>query len=256
MTAAAEAAASGWATVRASIDRGRLDEALADDAVRRWAEQFGADVAGIDDAQRSAFLAAMGERAFDVVVAAWAVDMAARVDAAVVALTGAARSWPDAAPTSLWPAIDAFLPVVARLDALDPVTTELVRLRGAQANACRLCCSRRSVDAVAAGADASTFDAVDRYESSDLPEHQKVALRLVDAMLWTPAAWPNGLAEQVHEHLGPDAAIELVLDVARNGANRIAVALGADAATVTDGVEWFATDADGELTYGLPDPTS
>ena len=48
--------------------------------------------------------------------------------------------------------------------------------------------------------------------------------------------------------------IELVLDVARNGANRIAVALGADAPTVTDGVEWFATLPDGDLAYGLPEP--
>ena len=47
---------------------------------------------------------------------------------------------------------------------------------------------------------------------------------------------------------------EELLDVVRNGANRIAVALGADAATVTEGVEWFVTDASGDLVVGVPAP--
>lgn len=249
-------AAAAWADVVASVDRSTFDAALVDPAVGRWVAQFQADLGGISEEQRAALLVATGDRAFEVVASAWVVDMATRVDAAIVALTGAAPSWPAGTPGTLWPAIEAFLPVVARLDALDPVTTELVRLRGARANGCRLCCSRRSVDAVAAGADHATFDAVDRYEASELPESQKIALRLVDAMLWTPTAWPVGLAEQVHEHVEPAASIELVLDVARNGANRIAVALGADAPEVTEGVQWFTTDATGELTYGLPEPGS
>ena len=49
-------------------------------------------------------------------------------------------------------------------------------------------------------------------------------------------------------------AVELVFDVVRNAANRIAVALGADEAHVADGVEYFAVEADGALTYGLPVP--
>jgi hypothetical protein len=42
--------------------------------------------------------------------------------------------------------------------------------------------------------------------------------------------------------------------VARNAANKIAVALGADAAAVTDGVELFTTDTDGNLTVYEGDP--
>lgn len=252
MALAPEAAAS-WAQVRASVPAD--DPRLGDPAVHEWAEQFRADIGGITAEQRAAFLAVVGERAFDVVTAVWATDMGLRVDAALTELGGgSAPIWPAAEPTALWPAIDGFLPVVARLVALDPVTTELVRLRGARANACRLCCSRRSVDAVESGATLATFDAVDRYESSDLSEAQKVALRLTDAMLWTPQHWPAELAEQVHAAFSSEQAVELVLDVARNGANRIAVALGADAASVTEGVEWFATDAAGDLSYGLPDP--
>ena len=42
--------------------------------------------------------------------------------------------------------------------------------------------------------------------------------------------------------------------MARNAANKIAVALGADAAAVTDGVELFSTDADGNLTVVGAEP--
>jgi AhpD family alkylhydroperoxidase len=230
-----------------------------------WREQFVIDVASITDDQRGALAASRGDGLFTFVATTWALDMAGRLRHALVALAGGGVggdgdvAWPapdGAAPGDLWPAIDAFLPVVSRLDALDPVTTELVRLRGARTTHCRLCMSLRSVDAADAGAGDVTFDAVDRYETSgDLTEHQKAALRVVDAMLWTPAAWPATVAEGVRAHFSPAAAAELVLDVVRNGANRIAVALGADEAHVTSGVEWFATEADGTLTYGLPDPT-
>ena len=91
------------------------------------------------------------------------------------------------------------------------------------------------------------FDAVDHYEDSDLPDATKAALALTDAMIWTPTAIPEPVVAAVRALLTPAQAVELVLDVARNAANKIAVALGADAATVTEGIELFVTDADGEL---------
>ena len=45
-----------------------------------------------------------------------------------------------------------------------------------------------------------------------------------------------------------------VLDVVRNAANKIAVALGADAPEVTEGVQLFRTDADGVLTTEVGGP--
>jgi alkylhydroperoxidase family enzyme len=94
-------------------------------------------------------------------------------------------------PRELWPALEAMLPEIARLSALDPFTTELVRLRGARAHNCRMCKSLRNVRAVESGGDEATFDKIDLYERSDLAERHKVALRLADAMLWTPARIPG-----------------------------------------------------------------
>jgi hypothetical protein len=48
--------------------------------------------------------------------------------------------------------------------------------------------------------------------------------------------------------------VELVLDVARNAQNKIAVALGADDPNVESGVEIYDVNPDGTLTYGLAAP--
>lgn len=232
--------------------RAALDIDLLDPRVELFADQFGVDVSMIDDDMRRRFLEATGPMAFEVVQALYVDDYWPRI--AVV--TGCVLSEgvieggaPEVVePAELWPLIEEFMAAVARLDALDPVTTELVRLRGARQHECRLCKSRRSVAAIEQGADEATFDAVDHYADSDLPEHVKAALALTDAIIWSPYAVPREVVEAANEHLTPAQVVEVVLDVARNAANKIAVALGADAAAVTDGVELFTTDAEGHLT--------
>ena len=65
-----------------------------------------------------------------------------------------------------------FIRVVPLL-GLDPVTCELVRLRGARQHQCRLCKSLRNRSAIVAGADDDMFAAVDSYETSSLgPRHR------------------------------------------------------------------------------------
>ncbi|WP_372735174.1 carboxymuconolactone decarboxylase family protein [Nocardioides sp.] len=226
------------------------DETLESAAVRRFAEQFGADVSAIDDGQRDDFVLATGDRQFDVAQMVWIADVAPRLRAGLDALFGAAE-WPEPARrypvASVWSIIEVIITSVARLTALDATTTELIRLRGARQHNCRLCASRRSAQAIEAGAGDPEFAAVDDYADSDLPEATKVALALVDALIWTPTAIPEQVVADVREHLSDAQAVEVVLDVARNAANKIAVALGADAPEVTDGVQLFTTDVDGTL---------
>lgn len=235
--------------------REALDIDLLDPAVELFADQFGVDVTMIDDDMRRRFLAATGPTAFEVAQAIWVDDFWPRVPIVIgEVLGGDVVVGPGVSePRELWPLIEQFMREVARLDALDPVLTELVRLRGARQHDCRLCRSRRSVAALDAGATEATFDAVDFYADSDLPNAAKAALALTDAAIWTPYAVPREVAAAAAEHLAPDQVIEVVLDVTRNSANKIAVALGADAASVTDGVELFTTDAEGNLTV-VDDP--
>lgn len=224
-------------------------------------EQFIMNVAEMTDPQRDAVAAALGAGAYPFYQAVYVYDLDFRLRAALIQLfnefedpAGVESQPPAESVADLWPALDRFLTHVAAMDRLDPITTELVRLRGARAHNCRICQSRREVHAVTSGASESTFDQIDFYETSDLDERAKVALRLTDALIWQPAEFPAGLVEEVRGAFTPAEALEIVLDVVRNAANKVAVALQADQAVVAAGVEFFALESDGSLRYGLAAP--
>lgn len=217
-------------------------------AVAELAEQFSLDVASLDDAQRGAFLTATGADAFSEVQRIYAADVVPRVRSVLDAVLGTG-TWPEAPAYEgdSWALLETFMVEVARLRELDAAVTELVRLRGARLHDCAVCKSRRSQDAIDAGAGDTEFAAVDHWPTSDLPPTAKAALGLTDALVLTPYAVPADAVEAARAHLTEAQVVEVVLDVMRNAANKIAVALGADAATVTEGVELFTTDADGNL---------
>ena len=110
-----------------------LDVDLSDPRVVAFADQFAVDVSRIDGALRAGFLEATGPSAFTAVQAIYVDDFWPRVPAVL-----GGTDWPDAESTDadLWPLLEEFMREVARLDALDPVTTELVRLRCASYHDC------------------------------------------------------------------------------------------------------------------------
>ena len=229
----------------------------ADPACRVLVDQFVCDVASTSDAQRDAAFGVLGDRAFAFVQACYVTDMDTRMRAAWQQLLGVdAEHARGSEPGDLWADLEAFMRAVARLDALDAVTTEVVRLRGARAHNCRLCQSTRSVQAARAGADERLYDQIDAYDSdeeSELSARQRVALRLVDAFLWQPLSYPADLAGDVSQVFTPVETVEIVLDVVRNAANKIAVLFAADAPHVTDGIEPFDVSPDGEVVYLPPE---
>lgn len=244
----APAVAASFARLLGVRPSGVFDELLRDPTVAAYAERFGTDVTGVDEPLRAAFATATGERQLSVAQMVWIGDVGPRVHDALDALFGAS-DWTverRVPVTDVGSVIDEFVATVARLAALDVTTTELVRLRGARVHGCRLCASRRSAAAVDAGADEVLFAAVDDHAASDLPSPAKAALVLTDAVVQAPpVVVTSEVLAAVRTHLTPAQTVEVVLDVARNSANKIAVALGADAPDVTDGVQLFTTDADG-----------
>jgi len=234
-----------------SVRPARLyDEVLESEAVVAFADQFRADVTGIDEQLRAQFAEVTGERQVEVAQIVWVTDAAIRLAGALDALYGPS-AWPVAprrVPVAdVWATIESFMADVAHLRSLDATTTELVRLRGARLHECRICKSRRAVAAIEQGADEALFASIDHYAESDLPASTKAALALVDAMIRTPTAIPDDVVAAVRADLTDEQAIEVVLDVVRNSTNKIAVALGADVPEVTEGVQLFVTDADGVL---------
>ena len=226
-----------------------------------FAEQFVIDVAGVDDRLRRQLGAALGaDELLEFVVALFALDYGQRVamvlgslfpDEPVVGsgLDGPGPPAGTADGAALLGAFDELSRAVARMDSLAPVTTELVRLRGARQHDCRLCQSTRSARALEAGADEDLLDTTERYEASDLVESRKVALRLTDAVITQPGSVDGALAAQVHEWFTPPQVVELVMDVMRNSGQKIAVALAADDPHVTEGVERFEITASGDVEY-------
>jgi hypothetical protein len=236
-----------------AIARSSLDPAVPStprsDAMA-FAEQMVVDVASMTPDVRAAGLAELGAAAPAFVLAVWTEDMMIRAGVAWRELFGDEwRLIPASADTDPWVAHEKFLLEVAKLSTLDPVTSELVRLRGARAHDCRLCQSRRSVSAIDQAGRSDLFD--DR-DPSGISDAQALALQVVDAFVWQPIQWPSRLGEQVVDALGPAVATELTLDIVRNSANKIAVAFGADEPKVDTGVEYYDIDlSTGELQYNV-----
>jgi alkylhydroperoxidase family enzyme len=241
-------AAADWHSAEGLSDAGRT--------ALEFAAQFSLDVSAVSDRQRRELFDHLGKAAADFVAVVFVVDFVPRARAALETLfgppAGPTRSDDGAPPApDLWGAFDRFIRAVPRLDALDPVTSELVRLRGARQHRCRLCQSLRSRPALLAGADEDAFGAIDDYQVSRLSAGQKAALAFTDAMIWTPGRIDKAVAGAVIGELGPAQGVELVLDVTRNALNKIAVALAADAPHVEDGVEIYDINARGDLVYGV-----
>lgn len=133
----------------------------------------------------------------------------------------------------------AYQDTVMRSRHLDAVTTELVRLRCARQHDCRICQSLRLADARDAGAGDDVLAKIDHYETSDLSERHKVALRLVDAVIWRPADLGESLSRQVQEHFSDEELAELLLDITKWSTQKIHVTLG------TDGTDRLPLDDNG-----------
>jgi alkylhydroperoxidase family enzyme len=211
-----------------------------------FAEQFVVDVSGTTDEQRGALGAAMGADTFTFVQALYVVDVFQRGRMTLERVFDVPYPPPpDATRGDLWATLEAFMRVVALDTALDPVTTELVRLRGARAHDCRVCQSRLSLRAVEAAGDEAFFAA--DVDERTLTERQRAALALADAVIWQPTSIDVDLVTYVREHLSDAEIVEIVLDLVRNAANKIAVSLGGDAAVVTEGIEYYDVDDTGDV---------
>jgi hypothetical protein len=225
-------------------------------ACLEFAEQFVLDVAGIGEPERETLRRHVDEGAVtDVVRALFLVEYALRLELLSTRIFGgpavAAPARPADPSIGLGGALAEYQDAVVRGDALDPVLTELVRLRCARTHNCRICQTLRLADARAAGADDAVTAAVDRYESSDLDERSKAALRITDALITLPASLSPEDVAGARALLAPDELAELCLDVSKWSTQKVHVALGTDAPDRLplddQGVSWFRFGDDGRV---------
>jgi len=230
-------------------------ESDVESVVAEFAEQFSIDVSMVTDVQRAALADALGRGAFGAVMQIYIADFLPRVAAGLTAL-GLPVAWAPTEPQ--WDSdtdasdvvFNQLLPGIACLRSLDPLITEVVRLRGAVAHNCRLCKSLRDSTALDSGGSESLYDDIERYEDSGLfTDGHKAALRYVDALVWSPARITPEIAGGVRKYFTAEQSRELTLDVMRNASNKIAVAMQADAPRVEQGTALYFIDAEGHPVY-------
>jgi alkylhydroperoxidase family enzyme len=233
-------------------------ESEAEAVVAEFAEQFSVDVSAITVEQRSRLFKHLGDSAFRAVVSMYIADFVPRMRAGLESLGVGQQylgwvhgpiSWDHTTdPSDVL--FNDFLPSVARMRALDPVTSELVRLRGAAQHNCRLCKSLRESTALDAGGSETIYQDIERFEESMLLDGRaKAALRYADGLIWTPAHLVVDDAAEVRSRFSEAEAVELTFDIMRNASNKIAVSLGADAPRVEHGTERYLLDADGQTVF-------
>ena len=157
---------------------------------------------------------------------------------------------------SLQHALEEWQSSVVLLDRLDPVTTELVRLRAAANHDCRTCKSLRTTTGRDAGVDETMTSKIDRYETSDLPERHKVALRFADAMMTQPGQISSELKRQLHQHFTDPELLELSLDVMKWNYQKVPVALRTDAEPAPGHLTMLEFDEDGRHHYSSETATT
>ncbi len=230
----------------------------AEAVVAEFAEQFSVDVSAIGGEQRSRLWKQLGDSTFGVVVQMYIADFVPRVRAGLEALGVGSEYLDWVGGPILWDhtteppdlVFNEFLPAVARMRALDPVTSEVVRLRGAAQHNCRLCKSLREGTALDAGGSETLYEDIEDFERSLLlTERAKAALRYTDGLIWTPAHLVADVAAEVRTRFSQAEAAELTFDVMRNASNKVAVALGADAPRVEHGIERYLIGADGQTVF-------
>ena len=149
-------------------------------------------------------------------------------------------------------AIAEFAAAAVRADRVDPVTTELVRLRCAQYHDCRLCGSFRVQAAIDAGFDEAMQRRIADYESSDFSDLTKAALRLTDAMVMHPGNIDAGLRDSIRQHLSDAQIVEICVDVMKWSQQKSLVATRIEAPASEEHLTQLIFDENGHPVVGEP----
>ena len=149
-------------------------------------------------------------------------------------------------------AIAEFAAAAVRARGIDPIITELVRLRCAQYHDCRLCGSFRVQEALDAGFDESMQKAIGSHETSDFSPKIKAALRLCDAMIMRPGDIEPGLRDELNEHFSDAEIMEICVDVMKWSQQKSLVALRIEPPASEEHLTQLIFGSDGHPVFGEP----
>jgi alkylhydroperoxidase family enzyme len=143
--------------------------------------------------------------------------------------------------------------VVTELTALDPVTTEIIRLRCAAYHDCRVCSSVRSASAVSSGFGEAAARRVLAHSDNGLSEAHSAVAQFTDALIGNPSDIDENLVELLRGHYSDEQITEIILDIVRWSFQKVKVALRIDAPR-WDGLGTLSYDEHGRPVIGTAAP--
>ncbi|MFK7958102.1 MAG: carboxymuconolactone decarboxylase family protein [Lysobacterales bacterium] len=151
-------------------------------------------------------------------------------------------------------AIADFAAAAVRADGVDPVLTEMVRLRCAQFHDCRLCGSLRTQEALDCGFDESMQEKLSRHPEAELDRRTKAALALCDAMLIDPTSIEDDLGSELAQHFTQEQIVEICVDVMKWSQQKAFVALRIEPPVAETHLTQLLFDDNGHPLFGDPIP--
>jgi AhpD family alkylhydroperoxidase len=111
---------------------------------------------------------------------------------------------------------------------LDPLVHECIRLFNANYQGCEYCLNARAAGAVQAGLDETLVEKLTRFESSDLPERIKAALRITNAVASGPQTLTEAIWEGARRFYSEQEVVDLVLLSVHTTGSKVTITLGLD----------------------------
>ncbi|MGY1495923.1 carboxymuconolactone decarboxylase family protein [Streptomyces sp. QTS52] len=123
----------------------------------------------------------------------------------------------------------AAIPVrTAKSLQLDPVLHELIRLYNAKYQDCQYCQHARQAVAVQHGLEEDMVSALGHFETSDLPERVKAALRITSALAVNPAQLTDDIWAGAREYFTEQEVVDIVFLSMFTTASKATITLGLD----------------------------
>ncbi len=111
---------------------------------------------------------------------------------------------------------------------IDPLVHECIRLFNANYQGCEYCLNARAAVAVQAGLNEDIVGKLTRFESSDLPEKLKAALRIANAISSNPSSLTPDLWNATRQFFTEKELMDIVLLSIHTTSSKVTITLGLD----------------------------
>jgi AhpD family alkylhydroperoxidase len=111
---------------------------------------------------------------------------------------------------------------------LNPVVHECIRLYNANYQGCEYCQNARAAGAVQEGLSEELVAKLTRFETSDLPDHIKAALRIANAVSSGPQTLTQQMWDDTSRFYNEQEMVDLVLLSVHTTSSKVTITLGLD----------------------------